>query len=75
MRQISETALEKRISRKLAHDGLALRKCRSLTWLEVNLGARYVLDLQRNTVVRKHVDLDTLGRNLGVISASETLSA
>ena len=75
MRQISETALEKRISRKLAHDGLALRKCRSLTWLEVNLGSRYVLDLQRNTVVEKHVDLETLGRDLGVIRDIETLSA
>jgi hypothetical protein len=75
MRQISETALEKRISRKLAHDGLALRKSRPFTWSEANFGARYVLDIRRNMVVEKDVDLETIGRDLEVLADNETLAS
>lgn len=73
MRQISEAALEKRISRKLAHEGETLRKCRyNSRWFN-DLGSYYVVNSYFNSITATHVDLETWGRDLEVLRENEAL--
>jgi hypothetical protein len=75
MKQISLNALEKRINRNLAQNGEALRQCRETSRWYLDLGDHYIVDIFRNAISDKHVDIEALGRELGVLSASEQLAS
>jgi len=75
---VSHDALVKRINRKLAREGERLRKTRpcrgegvSRMWM--NCGDFYVIDVRRNFLVDTHVDVEILGRKLGVLAHYERL--
>lgn len=70
---ISENTLLKRINRRLAKDGEKVCTSRSASaWSDV--GLHYVIN-DRNAVVRCHVDLEQLGRELGVLRSNEGIDA
>jgi hypothetical protein len=69
---VTERALIQRINRKLAKDGEKLRTTRG--HFEPSLGRHYVIDLNRNFVVRKQFDLEELGRQLNVLQPWEDLA-
>jgi hypothetical protein len=70
---ISRRALTQRINRKLATEGERLRAYRGgRSWND--LGDYYIVDVNRNVVVRAHVDIEGYGRVLGVIAGYETLA-
>lgn len=71
---VSERALVGRINRALAKDGEALRRCRrnSRAWPE--LGDYYVVDINKNFVTGKRLDLEDYGRELKVLADFEALS-
>jgi hypothetical protein len=69
---VSKRALVQRINRKLAEDNGVLRAARGFQ--EQNeLGELYVLSIRKNYVTEKHVDLEKLGRKLGVLRDHEIL--
>jgi hypothetical protein len=59
-RPVTWRAVVQRVNRRLAHDGEMLRADRSS-------GEHYIVDIQRNAVTAQHVDVEELGRELGVI--------
>ena len=70
---VSEAALKRRINRKLAKDGQALRTSRN--WqMEMEAGHHYVVDFSHGGVIQSHVDLEDLGRELGVLKPYEYLA-
>jgi hypothetical protein len=69
---ISERALFQRIDRKLRLSGKKLGTSRT-TQMETSVGRHYIIDMQRNSISRKSVDLIELGRELGVIQPWEKL--
>jgi hypothetical protein len=71
---VSERAVTQRINRKLAASGEKLQKCRSDRWRH-DVGDWYVIDVDRNLVLHKHVGLEELGRKLGVLHEYENLVA
>ena len=76
---VSERALVQRVNRKLRHDDRRLCAARGF-WAEgthydsTDLGRYYVVDVMRNAVVDRQVDLETYGRDLGVLASWESLS-
>jgi hypothetical protein len=72
MVKITERALYQRINRKLRHEGEQLRTCRSELW-QLELGRYYIVDVFSSCVGCQHVDLETLGRELGVMQPWEEL--
>ena len=68
MAAITDQALIKRINRKLAGIDEQLRKARSY---DHNLGWFYTVNTYRNWIVDTHVDLEELGRELGVLRPGE----
>tara|TARA_B100001540_G_scaffold312266_1_gene333087 strand:- start:1124 stop:1342 length:219 start_codon:yes stop_codon:yes gene_type:complete len=70
---ITQRALYMRVKRKLAAKGEALRTLRG-TRHEKDLGQLYITDLYTGTVVATHVDLESLGRELGVLGETEKVS-
>jgi len=70
---VSERALIGRINRRLDRDYKKLYKSRPGSRLEANVGRFYVVDVWRNTVVDTHVDLESYGRELGVLAEWEQL--
>jgi hypothetical protein len=68
---VSTDALTKRIRRKLAHHGLQLCINR---WPDDNLG-RYSLRNASRAVVKPDVNLESLGRELGVLKADERMKS
>ncbi|MEJ5370230.1 MAG: hypothetical protein WHT08_18110 [Bryobacteraceae bacterium] len=70
---VSERALIGRINRRLDRDNKKLFKSRPGSRLEANVGRFYVVDVWRNTVVDTHVDLESYGRELGVLAEWEKL--
>ena len=73
-RQVTTDALLKRINRKLFKEGEMLRATRGDQWRN-DLGDFYIVDLNRNTLVAQHVDIEALSRELGVLTESESLVA
>ena len=76
---ISERALIQRINRKLKSDNQKL--CTQRYWRDgsnlyenSNLGRYYVIDVYRNYVVDHHVDIEDMGRKLGVFAPWEELA-
>lgn len=70
---VSRRALFARINRHLKKDGEWLRASRGERALQ-DLGEYYVIDISRNFVLHKDVDLEDLGRELGVLAAFEKLT-
>jgi hypothetical protein len=75
--EVSERALYARINRALKQTGTgetgrALRTSRSAR-MESSVGHYYVLDLDRNFIVRQRVDLIELARELKVLAPWEKL--
>lgn len=72
---ISETALFRRIDRKLRAEGECLRRCRwNSRWLN-NLGSYYSISIAHNAVRDTHIDLEVWGRHFGVLKPNEVLAA
>lgn len=69
---VSKKALIARINRRLAKDDEMLRTLRGERDRH-NLGDHYVVDVTRNLVVRKYVDLVDLGREIGALRGWERL--
>lgn len=70
---VTTRALVQRINRALAKDEEQLRKARTAQTAAA-VGDFYVVDLRRNVVAYQHVDLEALGRKLGVLQPYETLA-
>lgn len=69
---VSPRALIQRINRKLRDENEVVRAARGER-AKQQLGDFYRLDVDRNAVVQTDVDLEELGRELGVLSAAEVL--
>lgn len=70
--KVSERALAARINRKLKPDMEALRKCRSEKWVK-DLGYYYTIDLGKNCILDRHIQLENFGRELGALKPFEEL--
>jgi hypothetical protein len=71
---ITEEALRQRINRKLKKDqDQVLKRTRSGSNTEITLGDYYVVDIKGNYVVDHHIQIEKLGRKLGVLAESEKL--
>lgn len=71
--EITSSALVQRINRALRKEGEQLHKLRGERgWSD--LGDYYIVDFYRNFIVASHVDLESLGRELGVLRESERLA-
>ncbi len=71
---ISERALAQRINRRLQRELCGLRQARDLQ-TSIELGDYFVVDHRQNIPVDFHVDLEDLGRKLGVLKHFEKLAA
>lgn len=70
---ITESALIRRINRKFAHDGETLHKTRpGRGYGGHELGYYHITDCN-NCLTSAHQDLEALGRELGVLKATEHL--
>jgi len=69
---VSKRALIQRINRRLVRDGEKLHATRGQR-ASLDLGEFYVIDVYRNFVAQKDVDLEELGRELKVLSPWEKL--
>ena len=70
---ISERALLARVSRCLSKDGERLKTCKEDSRAFDTLGRYYVVDIQRNLVTDRNIDLEAYARKLGVLQAWEKL--
>ena len=72
---ITHRALFQRVNRVLTKKGNRLRTYRGgrggRWWSD--LGNLYIIDVNRNTIVRGHCDLEKLGKELDVLAAYERL--
>lgn len=69
---VSRRALIQRINRVLKSDDEVLKATRG-ELARSNLGDYYILDLPRNAVVHRDVDIEALGRKLNVLREFESL--
>src|SRR5262249_49383207 len=79
MSTITTRVLTKRINRRLAAEGRAMgwppsKLCKSRARELFDLGEWHVVDTDRNVVIDHHFDPEQLGRELGVMGASEVLA-
>lgn len=70
---VTERAIVQRINRCLKPDLLQLKKCRNRGRWHDELGDYYLVDLNRNSINEKHVDLATMAKELKVISDFEQM--
>jgi hypothetical protein len=71
---VSERAVIQRINRKFRkEDGPPARELKKTRGARamLDLGYFYILDTERNFIDEHHVDLEALGRELGVLSDGE----
>lgn len=73
-KQVAMDALIKRINRKLKKRNECLRVLRGDQGLN-ELGRYFITDIGANSVVTRHVDPVEIGRDLGVLRASEEVMA
>lgn len=71
---LTERAVFARISRSLQKDGMMLRRCRQDSRGAHELGRYFVVDLDRNAIVWKDLDLEQLGRERGILADYEAMS-
>jgi len=69
---VSERAIIQRINRVLAKDGEMLKKSRPNKYIN-ELGDFYRLDIRKNFIVEKDVDLQALARETKSLAEWETL--
>jgi hypothetical protein len=69
---VTMRALLQRLNRKLASQGELLKKARSAR-ASAEVGDYYVIHVNKNVLMRKHVDPETLGRKLGVLQSWESV--
>jgi hypothetical protein len=69
---IFEHVLIQRINRKLSANTEQLRRSRSFQ-LETSVGHYFIVDLKRNSVERQQIDLEQLGRELGVLADGDVV--
>jgi hypothetical protein len=69
---VSERALVQRLNRSLAADGMQLKKTVGARAF-ASLGDYYVIDIARNFVVEKELDIEALGRKRKVLAEWELL--
>ena len=70
---VSERALVQRINRKLTKDDEQLHATRPGTRAKFDLGRYYVRDFRRPNIVRMHVDIEDLARELEVLQPWEEM--
>ncbi len=71
---MTKRSLVQRVSRALTKEGEVLRKSRGMRMF-LNVGEYYAIDRRYNVVTRKGIDLEELGRKLGVLKPHEALSS
>jgi hypothetical protein len=69
---VTTRALIQRINRKLSSEMMQLKTTRGERWRN-DLGDYYIIDVNKNIVVRAHLDLEELSRELGCLSPWEKL--
>jgi hypothetical protein len=69
---ISEYALRQRVDRQLRKSGKRLRMARSES-TEISAGRYYIVDTRNQCVAVRNVNLESLGRELGVVHPWETV--
>jgi hypothetical protein len=69
---VSLRALVQRINRKLVHENEQLKATRGDRWRHEQ-GDYYIVDHSRRWIVAKHVDVEELGRELGVLAEFEAI--
>jgi hypothetical protein len=78
--KISERALLGRINRRLAHADRRVCKTRPLGYVDgspyfADLGQFHEIDISRNFVVDTALDLEEIGRELGVLGEHEAVAS
>ncbi len=68
---VSERALIQRINRRLSKEDQML--CRTRERWSSDLGRYHTIDLSRNSLVAKHINLEKLGRETGALKPWERL--
>ena len=77
---VSESALLRRINRKLAHDDRKVRKARGFydgnigPYFNTDTGEFYMINVSRNFIICGGLDLETEARELGVMAKDESLA-
>lgn len=71
---VTERALVRRLNRKLAREGLHVKTCRWGTRGFHDLGRHFVVNTRLRAIDKKHIDLESCGRQLGCLADSEVLS-
>lgn len=72
-RSFSRKAVEHRVARRLAPDGLVLRKCNPRSRWYCNLGDYYVCRADNRLLVDSQLDLDDLAREVGALKADQAV--
>lgn len=67
-------AVERRLARRLASEGLVLRKCSPKSRWHSSLGDYYLTEETDRFLVAAHQDLEDLAREYGVISEGEVIA-
>jgi hypothetical protein len=71
---VTETALIKRLNRRLLGDGEVLKKSRVNSPFIHPLGEYYTVDLSANAVSVTHVDVEDMARDMGVLKPYEEIA-
>ena len=74
-KQVSERALVQRLNRRLTKQNEQLCACRQNSRDWPDLGDYYLVDTEINGIVGKHVDLENLAKEFGVLRGYECLVA
>jgi hypothetical protein len=69
---VSKRAVLARVNRRLRMNGELLKRSRGR--YAADIGDYYVLDVGRNFIVRKHVDLESLAREIDALADYEQLT-
>ncbi len=70
---VSARAIQQRINRKLAARGETLKKCPVKSQWFSDLGGYYCVNTNHNHLTSTHIDLEEMGRELGVLAEWETV--
>lgn len=73
IRTVSEFAVRRRINRRLAQDGQRLHTSSRFRRCISDTGSYYITSIRQNTIEVAHVDLESLGHELGVLKPWEVM--
>lgn len=71
---VSRQALLARVNRKLRDEAMSVRKCREASRWWPDLGDYYLVDVNCNAVLEKHLDLEGYARELSALKPIEKLA-